>query len=112
MDVEYTDKIGICFADTILLIVSSAIRINDHTEEFQTYQRKCIALSKLMNLSQNIQKYATKYFTDKPAPFHVFDERNFTVNKRSKLKESNISNMDIVKCCYYLLSSDGNFFRC
>lgn len=54
IDVEYTEKIGANFNDILLLVVTKSFTfdINDTT----LHQRRCIALSKLLQYSPDIQR--------------------------------------------------------
>lgn len=54
LDAEYTTKIGANFSDILLLVVTKSFTfdINDVT----LHQRRCIALSKLLQYSPDIQR--------------------------------------------------------
>ncbi|XP_055839231.1 midasin [Episyrphus balteatus] len=112
LDPQYTENIGIAFQDCLLLIVTERINNDDDaSKNFEEYQKKCIALSKLMKVSKDVLRYATKYLTNKPAPFKRANDEN-SIKKKAKLSHSSsVNDLEIAKCCYRMLSCDPVFFK-
>lgn len=55
IDAEYTTKIGANFTEILLLVVTKSFTFDVNDTNLQ--QRRCIALSKLLKFSPDIQRY-------------------------------------------------------
>lgn len=55
IDAEYTTKIGANFTDILLLVVTKNFSFD--VNDTNLHQRRCIALSKLLKYSHDIQRY-------------------------------------------------------
>lgn len=129
IDAEYTSKIGAHFSDILLLVVtkSFAFDVNDT----HLHQRRCIALSKLLKYSPDIQRYVCRlsspsdgillcfplssfsfsqlYFSKVPSPFDVVAVP--PKKKHTKASASVVTNLEIVECCYRFLKCDVTFYK-
>lgn len=67
IDGEFTTKIGANFSDILLLVVTKSFAFDN--SDANLHQRRCIALSKLLQYSPDIQRYVIVC--------HCFHWRNF-----------------------------------
>uniref|UniRef100_A0A1A9WWJ4 Midasin n=1 Tax=Glossina brevipalpis TaxID=37001 RepID=A0A1A9WWJ4_9MUSC len=116
LDEAFIEPIAASFKDCLLLLVSNAFggTVEDivNANNFADYQRKSVALSKLMHLSNDVKEYARKYFLNKPAPFSSAADLNQSLtNKKCRVVLPKPSSSNIIKCCYRLLKADTSFFK-
>uniref|UniRef100_A0A1B0BC17 Midasin n=1 Tax=Glossina palpalis gambiensis TaxID=67801 RepID=A0A1B0BC17_9MUSC len=116
LDEAFIESIAISFEDCLLLLVSNTFggNVEDtvNVNNFAEYQRKSLALAKLMHLSNDVKQYALKYFLNKPPPFSSAADLNQSLpNKKSRPLPLKPSSFDIVKCCYRLLKADIDYFK-
>lgn len=108
LDVEYTELITSIFDyNSLSYIITCLIRIDGKSLE---YQRQCFALSILLKTCPDLKKFTTKLFDKNVAPFEKLDIETPPPSKKSKSNES-LSDLEIVKCCFNLLSVDPSFFK-
>ncbi|XP_017477860.1 PREDICTED: midasin, partial [Rhagoletis zephyria] len=110
---RWTTAIATSFEYVLLLLITRSIPYDEHVDQsdFETYQKKCIALAIMMRLSVDAKRYAISYFRDKPAPFQCPTlAEGSLASKRSKHITA-ITSLDIVKCCYHLLCANPVFFK-
>lgn len=55
IDDEYTTKIGEHFTDILLVVVTKSFTF--HINDTHLHQQRCVALSKLLKYSPDIQRY-------------------------------------------------------
>ncbi|XP_073848894.1 midasin [Musca autumnalis] len=120
LEENLTVPIALAFEDCLLLLVTNAVADNNNDddsgineERFIEYQRKAVALAKLMHLSLSVKRYALNYFSNKPAIFSPSLMDKGVTNKKPKanLESSMPSEETIIKCCYYLLKANVNYFK-
>ncbi|XP_037888619.1 midasin [Glossina fuscipes] len=116
LDETFIESIAISFEDCLLLLVSNTFggNVEDtvNVNNFAEYQRKSLALAKLMHLSNDVKQYALKYFLNKPPPFSSAADLNQSLpNKKSRPLPIKPTSFDIVKCCYRLLKADIDYFK-
>ncbi|KAM7344790.1 midasin [Cochliomyia hominivorax] len=107
---SFTIPIATAFEDCLLLLITNALEVVEDSENFVEYQWKCIALSKLMNISLCVKRYALSYFLNKPAPFSTVHHEIVAKKSKTNLNEKP-SALALVKCCFYLLKSNTTFFK-
>ncbi|XP_053965849.1 midasin [Anastrepha ludens] len=113
LDERWTAAIATLFENVLLLLITRSIPYDEQVDEtnFESYQKKCIALATMMRLSADTKRYAVSYFRNKPAPFQCpASSADATSSKRFK-NSAVITSLDIVKCCYNLLCAHPVFFR-
>ncbi|XP_061400556.1 midasin [Musca vetustissima] len=120
---DLTVPIALAFEDCLLLLVTNAVADSDvnssissgfNDEKFYEYQRKAVALAKLIHLSLSVKRYALTYFSNKPAIFSSNLMTNGVSNKKSKSnidERTPLNEEVIIKSCYYLLKSNVNYFK-
>lgn len=60
IDAEFTTKIGVNFSEILLLVVTKSFTFDASDTNLQ--QRRCIALSKLLKYSPDIQRYVFRFY--------------------------------------------------
>ncbi|XP_067631338.1 midasin isoform X2 [Eurosta solidaginis] len=111
LDERWTAAIAFSFEHVLLLLVTRSIPHDEQlvdASNFETYQKKCVALSTMVRLSIDMQRYAVAYFRNKPAPFECPEG---TLSKKRSKNGSTIASLDIVKCCHNLLRANPVFFK-
>ncbi|KAJ8918423.1 hypothetical protein NQ315_008120 [Exocentrus adspersus] len=68
-----------------------------------------VLLGKTVKNRGDLEGHALKYFHANPAPFETYSRD--VPKKRKIIKSSNITDLDIVECCYFLLKSNPEFYR-
>ncbi|XP_037035796.1 midasin isoform X2 [Bradysia coprophila] len=105
----YTNPIKSLFSNRLFLIVtkrfSLAVKVNDQEQ----LQEESICLSKLIDHSVHISNHAVKYFKLNAAPFGsaAIEESRPKLKKRDRRP----TQLDVVKCCYYFLKDNFNFYK-
>ncbi|XP_037949486.1 midasin [Teleopsis dalmanni] len=117
IDNRFTTSIAIAFEEYLLLIVTSVMNCDEevNADNFGQYQRKCIALSKIISFSTDVKRYSTSFFRSKPAPFAVPEQHKMSIrNKKGRFEEDSngaVDDFEIIKCCYNLLIADPVFYK-
>ncbi|XP_004526504.1 midasin [Ceratitis capitata] len=108
-----TAVIATSFEYVLLLLITRSIPIDGRVDEsnYEIYQKKCIALSTMMRLSVDTNRYAVSYFRNKPAPFECSTLTEGTTSIKRSKNNVKITSLDIVKCCYHLLCANPVFFK-
>uniref|UniRef100_A0A182PZR4 Midasin n=1 Tax=Anopheles farauti TaxID=69004 RepID=A0A182PZR4_9DIPT len=122
---RYTEEIGRRFRSLLLLIVTNVFEKEDATcgitaanvaTEKQKYQKKCIALSKLILLCPDVLRYSMQFFRKNPSPFaHAPEDSDYKPQKKQRKQQSQqtnlINELELIKACYRYLMADSVYFR-
>uniref|UniRef100_A0A1I8PDS0 Midasin n=1 Tax=Stomoxys calcitrans TaxID=35570 RepID=A0A1I8PDS0_STOCA len=125
LEENLTIPIAVAFEDCLLLLLTNALDecsdngVNNRNDlkgvAFHDYQKKAIALAKLMHMSLCVKRYALSYFSNKPP---IFAKSNDASDKSVAAKKSrndettkHPNEMDIIKCCYRLLTANVDYFK-
>ncbi|EDW01516.1 GH20407 [Drosophila grimshawi] len=116
----YTVPLAMSFEEELLLLLTMSLRWDPAVHADQ-YKSECIALAKLLHLSVDAKRFAKSYFRYRPAPFEKqqSNEHVQIPSKRTKKTHTNgvletkkqQLDLELVKCCYQLLSSDAVYYR-
>ncbi|XP_055380261.1 midasin [Condylostylus longicornis] len=113
LEKKWTSHITNEFMPFLLLIVTKAIPLHADFSSFLDYQKKCVILSELVHQNLSVLEYSLKFFVNKPAPFisNVSEKQYEEKRKKLIVSESDLTDKDIIKCCYKLLTANAAFFR-
>ncbi|XP_011196368.2 midasin [Zeugodacus cucurbitae] len=113
LEENWTAAIATSFENVLLLLITRSIPYDEHIGEnnYETYQKKCIALATMMRLSVDTNRYAISYFRNKPSPFECPQLIEGTSSTKRAKNNTKITPIDIVKCCYHLLCANPVFFK-
>uniref|UniRef100_A0A182NI10 Midasin n=1 Tax=Anopheles dirus TaxID=7168 RepID=A0A182NI10_9DIPT len=122
---RYTEEIGRRFRSLLLLIVTNVFEKEETTNgvtapsnavaDTQKYQRKCIALSKLILLCPDVLRYSMHFFRKNPSPFArttVDSEYKPQQKQRKQQQQTKQTNeLELIQACYRYLMADSVYFR-
>ncbi|XP_047493219.1 LOW QUALITY PROTEIN: midasin-like [Penaeus chinensis] len=109
LDPDLTLLVGANLRPWILELLSHATEV---VKKLDAHPAFCVSLSKLVTVSNDVNRFVLKYFQSAPAPFHE-QEGNSCEPKQKKLKNGHelqkhcVTDVDIAKATYILLQHVG-----
>ncbi|KFB51623.1 hypothetical protein ZHAS_00019697 [Anopheles sinensis] len=126
-----TEEIGRRFKNLLLIIVTNVFESEKHSVTLKTpmlsgggkgwkeYQRKCIALSKLIAFSPDVLRYSMHFFRHNPAPFaREMEESDYKPQQKQRKEHQRMNeevrvdaDLQLIRACYRFLMADPVYFR-
>ncbi|XP_058121933.1 midasin [Anopheles ziemanni] len=128
-DSRLTVEIGRRFKHLLLIIVTNVFESEKKSVTLKTpmlsgggkgwkeYQRKCIALSKLIAFCPDVLRYSMHFFRHNPAPFaREIEESDYTPHQKQRKEHqrddvSEDADLQLIRACYRFLMADPVYFR-